>query len=127
VGGYFGVLIGKKIATVAIVLAASHTAAWLGAQTPEARRWIQAGVEGSHPYAYVETGWAYHQRSLRMWPVPKGYVAHVRLLRKGDRWRVVIGTYKSAWYRIPGAITVTTLETNGPAKALIDGRIVVGR
>jgi hypothetical protein len=125
---YFGTILGLKSATVGIILAASHTAAWLGASTnTRTPTWIQAGVEGSRPYAYVERGRVGKQTSLREWPVSSGHVAHVRLVRSGERWRVVIDGYRSVWARVPHAQTITTLETDGRSSALIDGRIVRGR
>ena len=115
------------MATVGMILAASHTAAWLGASTNSTRStWIQGGVEGAHPYAYVERGRDGRQVSLREWPVPPTHIARIRLVRRGDRWRVVVDGYKSVWMRIDRAHTITTLETNGRSSALIDGRIVRG-
>lgn len=124
---YFGTLFGKMSAVVVLLAAASHTAVWLGASTPNARYWIQGGLEGSATrYAYVEVGRAGHQVSLRRWPVSPDHHAFVRLHRRGDRWQVAIDGYRSRWWRLPHAVTITTLETNGPAVALIDGNLVQG-
>lgn len=124
---YFGTLVGHKLATVGMIAAATHTAAWLGASTPgRPLTWVQGGVEGSHPYAYIERGRDGRQVSFREWPVSPTHVAHVRLIRRGDRWRVVLDGHKSVWMRVRDAQTITTLETNGPSSAFIDGRVVRG-
>jgi hypothetical protein len=123
---YVGTLIGKTAATLGLLAASTHTAVWLGASTPDASRWIQAGLEGDRPYAYVEAGRGGRQVSLREWPVAPGHLARVRLQRRGDRWRVLIDGRRSRWRTIPRAVPIATLETDGPAAALIDGRLVRG-
>jgi hypothetical protein len=122
---YVGTILGKTVASLALLLSAGHTAVWLGASTPNAQRWIQAGLEGSRPYAYVERGVNGQQVSLREWPVPPGHVAHVRLVHRGNYYRVIIDGYKSRRMFIPHARKITTLETNGPAKAIINDHLVV--
>lgn len=124
--GYFGTLIGHKVAAVGMIAAAAHSAVWLGASNPQ-RTWIQAGLEGPHPYAYVETGRYGHQRSIRLWKVSAGHIAHIRLLQRGARWRVVIDSYRSIWFRVRRATTITTFETSGPSAAWINGKIVRAR
>jgi len=122
---YIGILYGHKTATVRLVQVASMTAVWLGAST-RSITWIQAGLEGAHPNAYIETGRNGHQTSLRRWPVPAGHLAHIRLQHVKHRWRVIIDGQRSRWLRLRHAISITVLETNGPAIAYINGKLIVG-
>lgn len=123
---YFGTIVGKTLATLGMIVASSHTAVWLGASTPNARTWVQAGLEGGVPYAYIETGRRGGEVTLREWRVPSGHVAVVHLRHRGNWWRVLIDDRHSRWMRVRNAKAITTLETDGPAVALIDGRIVSG-
>lgn len=136
---YFGLVTGKLAATlallhVALILPGSHAAAWLGASTPNAGDWIQAGIAighgGSSPAVYVERGHDHHQVSLREWPVPWSHVSHVRLVHHGAYWRVIVDGYRSRWVKLARAVTFTTLETRNAGAgniALIDGRQVASR
>lgn len=134
---YFGVLIGKVKAVVALVSVIllpthSHAAVWLGASSPNAHRWVQAGIEqqtgDAHPYAYIEIGRQGRQVSLWEWPVSPSDHLRVRLFHRGSRWRVVIGGHSSRFVYVPHASTITTLETQGDLPvavvAYIDGRLV---
>jgi hypothetical protein len=123
---YFGTILGRLTATLGMILAASHTAVWLGASTPDARAWVQAGLEGSHPYAYIELGRHGHQVSFRQWVVPSSHLAHVRLRHHGHLWQVTINGHRSRWWWLRRADAITTLETDSPAVAYIDGHIVKG-
>ena len=133
---YFGLLVGKVkavLALMSVTLApSSHAAVWLGASSPNAHTWVQAGVEQTYgdqqPYAYIEIGRRGRQVSLREWPAGLNTHVHVRLVHRGARWRVLILGHRSRFVYVPHATTVTTLETHGDTPvsvvAYIDGRLV---
>jgi len=122
---YIGIVYGHKTATVQLVKVASLTAVWLGASA-NAVSWIQAGLTDSPPYAYIETGRNGHQVTLREWAVPQGHTAHIRLRHVAGRWRVIIDGTRSRWFRLRHAVSITVLETDGPAVAYINGHRVSG-
>jgi hypothetical protein len=122
---YLGIIVGRHAASVSLVKVAGKTAVWLGVST-RSPSWIQAGLEGAHPFEYVEYGRDGRQVTIREWPVAHGHVAHVRVVRSGSRWRVIIDSYRSRWHRLRRVSAITVLETNGPAVAVIDGKRVGG-
>lgn len=124
---YFGTILGKLTATLGMIAAAAHTAVWLGASTPDAHRWVQAGLEGSRPWAYIEVGTGSRQVSIREWPVAANHLAYVRLRHRGNRWQVVIDGRHSRWLCLRRGVAITTLETDGLAAAFVDGRIIHGK
>jgi len=137
---YFGIKVGHLKATVALLhviglTAGGHSAAWLGASTPDASRWVQAGVAtlagtpGS--FLYIEIGRdGGTNDSFWSWPTTPGHVAHVRLYHHDTYWLVTIDGHESHRVWIPHGVAVTTLEdlSSGPISslALIDGRQVRG-
>lgn len=123
---YLGVLFGRLAATLGLVSASAGSAVWLGVSSPDARCWLQAGLEGNPAYAYVERGCAGRQVSFRSWLVPADHLAWVRLERRGAYWRIRIDGYCSRWWLVRRAVSITALETRSRAAALIDGRLVVG-
>ena len=133
---YFGIVVGKAKAVIALVSVCcltqhAHAAVWLGASTPDARTWVQAGIvqeDGDgRPYAYIEIGAHGRQVSIGEWPARLGERLHVRLFHHDERWRVRIGRHTSRWVHVPHAQEITALETLGsgfPAGAYIDGHLV---
>lgn len=106
-------------ATAGITLVAAtatgsgHVAAWMGASTPDARNWIQAGVEktaGSPPNEYIEIGRGGVQRSIRLWPTTLGHRAKIRLWRSGSLWRIAIDSHVSKWTWLPRTAREDTLK-----------------
>jgi hypothetical protein len=94
---YPGMTQGVRTAVVSIQAASvpeGHVAVWVGASTPDASRWIQAGVEQSAgedgPWLYVETpAGVVRIRRVR-------YNERVRVTLKNDRgWRVRVD---GRWY-----------------------------
>lgn len=124
---YISILYGRKTADVRLIRVSSLTAVWLGAST-KAPTWIQAGMTGTilNPEIYVERGRDGKQIAIKRWPVPVASVAHIRLRHVAGRWRVIINGYRSVWVRLRHAISITVLETDGPAQAIIDGKLVSG-
>jgi hypothetical protein len=125
---YFGVLVGKAKATLALlsaVIATGHAAVWLGASSPDATRWTQAGIAdvGSQRFAYVETN-SPAGHSLVTLPAPAR--AAVRVFSRGGRYRVTIAGHASRWVWVPHASLIACLELYGDSHAVasINGRVV---
>ena len=106
-----------------------HTAAWIGAQTPSASRWVQAGIadENGSVFLYVE------------WNRPKGYGINTFpwqlgkpegavLQRRGFMWRAGIDSHWTPWlyFRSPARCSTLELFNGSHGVALIDRRLAVG-
>lgn len=116
---YFGIrrirsvlAVGVGVAACTVVLVSavtggsSHAAVWMGVSSDDAHNWLQAGIErtgATRPAEYIEVGRNGRQVSLRVWPTQFGHHARIRLLRRGDRWRIRIDDHVSHWIRLPHA------------------------
>lgn len=114
---YFGLVIGKaKLAlallTVTALPSGSHVAVWLGASTPDARAWVQAGVEQTsgqtEPSVYIEEHAMNGRYSLTLYP---GTAGRVRLQERFGRYRVTIGGHQSRWVWVPHATRIACMES----------------
>lgn len=116
--------------TVSLITAtstgSSHVAVWMGASTSDARNWVQAGIEqsagDSHPWEYIEIGKGGIQRSLREWPTTYRHKAHIRLLHRGNLWKITIDTHTSPWVWLPGG----RINTLALLERYVDGGIAHG-
>lgn len=107
----------------------AHAAVWDGASGPDARVWVQAGIEdsGDGPQLYVEAAnYPKCLYSLRTWPARFGEHERVRVVHHGDRWRAIIGGHSTRWTVIRHPNLIATLELYGRAAAVahIDGHRV---
>lgn len=137
---YFGIMVGHLKATVALLhvvglTAGGHSAAWLGASTPDANRWVQAGIETTANvpgnYLYIEIGRDGGKNdSLWTWPTTPGHVARIRLFHHDTYWLVKVDGHESHRVWIPHGVTVTALEDLSARRmsslATIDGRLIRG-
>jgi hypothetical protein len=110
----------------------SHAAVWIGAQTPNAKQWVQAGVAFESgiglPFAYIESN-AGHGRLIKFSSLPwtMGSPIQVRLERRHGMWRAGVDGLWTPWRHLTGVIRCSLLELMGSAHAtaLIDGRTVM--
>ena len=95
---YVGLVFGRltvrvSLDRVALANPGDHAAVWAGVSTPDARDWVQAGVErtkgdGVGPFVYVELGRGGVQESIENWPWTLGSPVTVGLRRRGGLWVV---------------------------------------
>lgn len=135
---YYALRYGQRRVVVSLVSAdlpvpGSHVAVWLGASTPDAKAWIQGGIEQENgdasPSAYVEIGSGGLQVHLERWPVKFGDKVVVALRQSAAGWSCKVGDH--TWRGpvvLAGANRISTLETLGGAHAVatLNGRSVSG-
>ena len=129
---YAGVhLLAKPLISLVMLSAStpsSAAAVWAGASTPNAHRWVQAGIAsiGDQPFLYAESNSAHYRLMLSPWTY--GRPACIRVIRRGSRWRASVGSLRTPWLRLRNGIRMDALELidGAHARALIGGRLVSG-
>jgi hypothetical protein len=132
---YPGLHWGCKLAVVltltwAVAPSPDAAAVWIGAQTPTAHRWVQAGVAaGSKGHAFLYAEWnrgAGAKSHVQPWRLTRPVRA--RLERRGNLWRAGIGNLWTPWVRLRHVKRCTTLELAGGAHAaaIINGKVIAG-
>lgn len=123
---YHGVLRGHPRATVILNRAGlgapgSHVSVWDGASNAHATVWVQAGIEfsGGRPYLYAEAAdYPHNKYSLNLRPTRLNRRKVVKVVRRGDRWRAIIGRLATRWVTIRDANLVAALEIYRGAHAV---------
>lgn len=107
--------------TRAHIAPGGHYAVWVGAEAPDRRAWVQAGLVSygdGRPQVYAETGSP--SVAVVLGRVPWGGCVDVGLLRSsGGVWRVTVNgkTVGGIAERIPVAASCSTIETSGAGTA----------
>lgn len=103
---------------------------WIGAQTPHASRWVQAGIykQGLLTWLYVEWNRGSGPRLLTFpWAhnlIERAHLQH----RKGGYWRAEIGTMRTPWLHLRRVKRCTVMELRGGshAVALVGAQVIRG-
>lgn len=99
--------------------AGSHNfaAVWIGASTPTAHRWVQAGIFSTdgQTYLYVESMGRTHRVDMIQWSLRVPVLA--RLQHRGSRWRALVGPLRTPWLFLRQGKPLGALELTRGAHA----------
>lgn len=114
-----------------MLTASTHSGAaavWAGSSMIGTHRWVQAGIASinNEPFLYAESNGSRYQIQIAPWRY--GRPVRVTVNRQGSRWRATVGSLRTPWLRLRGAVRLAALELvdGGHATAKIGARFVSG-